>query len=258
MVDYGLVSVVMPAYNCVTFIGKAIESVIAQTYTNWELLITDDCSTDSTRQVVEKYASVDKRIRYFCLQTNSGAGIARNNSIQEANGRFIAFLDSDDMWMPHKLETQLRFMQEKDCALSGTSYLTVNEKYEVTGLVVAPRRHTLWQCMCDSKLGFSTCIYDTSKIGKHFMPPMRKRQDWGLVLKMLRECKVAYEVKEPLGYYLKGHDSLSKNKQSLIKYNISVYRQVFGWSYIRAFLFFWIFFAPTYFMKRLELRIINR
>lgn len=258
MVDYGLVSVVMPAYNCGAFIGKAIESVVCQTYPNWELLITDDCSTDCTRQVVEKYVSDDKRIRYFFLKTNSGAGIARNNSIKEANGRFIAFLDSDDIWMPHKLETQLRFMQEKECALSGTSYLTINEQYEVTGLVVAPRRHTLWQCMCDSKLGFSTCMYDTSKIGKHFMPILRKRQDWGLVLKMLRVCKVAYEVKEPLGYYLKGHDSLSKNKQSLIKYNISVYREVFGWSYLRAFFFFWCFFAPTYFIKRLELRIINR
>lgn len=258
MKDYGLVSVITPAYNAGELIRKAIQSVINQTYNNWELLITDDCSTDNTKHIIEEYIAKDSRIKYFCLEKNGGAGVARNNSIKEAKGRYIAFLDSDDMWMPHKLETQLRFMQEKDCALSGTSYLTVNEKYEVTGLVVAPKVQTLWQCMCDSKLGFSTCIYDTSKIGKHYMPTLRKRQDWGLELKILRVCKVAYEVKEPLGYYLKGHNSLSKNKVSLIKYNIAVYRKVFNWPYPIAFLFFLFFFVPSYILKRFELRRINR
>ena len=258
MEDYGLVSVITPAFNVGKVISKMIRSVLNQTYTNWELLITDDCSTDDTKEVIEKFSLIDSRIKYFCLDKNSGAGVARNKSIKEAKGRFIAFLDSDDMWMPHKLETQLKFMQSKNCALSGSSYLTINEESEVTGLVIAPRIHTLWQSMCDNKIGLSTCIYDTMKVGKLYMPTLRKRQDWGLILQILKKCKVAYEVKEPLGYYLKGHNSLSKNKQSLIKYNIAIYTDVLGWPYPLALLFFIFIFTPSYLLKRFEQKRINR
>ena len=110
MQDFGLVSIITPTWACAEFIGETIKSVLAQTYRNWELLIQDDCSTDGTAEVVEPYALADSRIKYECNQKNSGAAITRNNALLRANGRWMAFLDSDDLWEPAKLEKQLRFM----------------------------------------------------------------------------------------------------------------------------------------------------
>lgn len=107
--EYDLVSIIMPSYNS-TYISESIDSILAQSYENWELLITDDCSTDNTRDIVAEYAAKDPRIKLFKLKQNYGAGVARNNSIEQARGRFIAFCDSDDMWLPEKLEKQISFM----------------------------------------------------------------------------------------------------------------------------------------------------
>lgn len=119
--DYGLVSIITPSYNSSRFISQTIESILSQTYTNWELLITDDCSTDKTREIVKSYQRKDPRIKFFQLKENSGPGVARNHSIEMAKGRFIAFCDSDDRWYPEKLEKQLAFMAKKRCMLSYTS-----------------------------------------------------------------------------------------------------------------------------------------
>ena len=127
MKDYGLVSIITPSYNSAEFISETIESIIAQTYTNWELLITDDCSTDNTSEIVNKYIRKDNRVKFFQLPQNSGAGVARNNSIKEAKGRFLAFCDSDDAWYPNKLEKQLSFMLENEYAFTCTSYDCYNE-----------------------------------------------------------------------------------------------------------------------------------
>lgn len=253
-----LISIIMPSYNCVGFIEESIRSVQAQTYTEWELLITDDCSTDDTVGVIRKLTENDSRIKLFCLKENAGAGVARNNSIKEAKGRYIAFLDSDDMWMPTKLEKQIQFMEEKGCALSYTSYLTCNERGKVKGIVVSPKRQTMLNSLCDNKIGFSTVIYDTLKLGKIYLPDIRKRQDWGLVMRVLSRCKVAYGMKEPLGYYRVGQNSLSKTKSRLLKYQIAVYVKVLHWSRIRAALWVFMVFMPCYVIKKMELRYINR
>lgn len=244
-----LVSIITPSYNCSKFIGSCIESVQKQTYTNWEMLITDDCSKDNTVEVISQYSEKDKRVKCYVLKENSGAAVARNNSITEAKGRYIAFLDSDDMWTPDKLEKQLEFMRKKDCALSYTSILLCNEGGEITGIEVAPHTHTFHQSWCDNKCGTSTAIYDTKKIGKVLMPLIRKRQDWGLFMSILRTCKVAYGMKEPLAYYRMGQQSLSKNKWSLVKYNLAVYKKVLGWSYIRSLLFFLFVYMPCFSFK---------
>lgn len=253
-----LVSIIMPSFNCARFIGQTIESVINQTYKNWELLITDDCSSDDSALIVNRYAAKDDRVKLLKLEKNSGAGVARNNSIENAHGRYIAFLDSDDMWMPTKLEKQIKFMEEKECALSYTSYLVCNEESKVTGIVVSPRKHSFFQNKCDDKIGFSTAIYDTKYLGKVYMPTIRKRQDWGLTMRLLSKCKVSYGMKEPLGYYRVGQDSLSKNKRSLIKYNIAAYKEVLQWSSIHATLFFWCVYLPSNLLKKLGLKYINR
>ena len=119
----GLVSIITTLYDSGDFIGRTIESVLAQTYTNWEMLITDDCSTDDGPQIVESYAAKDPRIKLFRLDENGGPGVARNHSIANSQGQYIAFLDSDDTWMPDKLEKQLALMKEKGCGVVYASYL---------------------------------------------------------------------------------------------------------------------------------------
>lgn len=253
-----LVSIIMPSYNSAKYISEAIESVIAQTYTNWELLITDDCSTDNSRDIIKQYAETDSRVKLFCLNENSGAGVARNNSIKEAKGKYIAFLDSDDRWMPEKLKRQISLMEEKQCLLSYTSYMTIDDNGKSIGIVLAPNRHTFTQNKCDDKIGFSTAIYNQKQLGKIFMPTIRKRQDWALIMTILRVCKVSYGIKQPMAFYRKNHNSLSKNKVSLIKYNIAVYKKILGWNTIRAYLFFLVVFMPHYISKKIFNIMISR
>ena len=118
MQDYGLVSIITPTWACADFIAETIKSIQAQTYQNWELLIQDDCSKDNTLEVVKPFMEADKRIKYECNPENSGAAITRNNALRRAKGRWIAFLDSDDLWLPEKLEHQLKFMVENGYAFS--------------------------------------------------------------------------------------------------------------------------------------------
>lgn len=259
MEDFGLVSIITASYNCAPFIGETIESIQAQTYKNWELLITDDCSTDDSREIIRSYADKDSRIRLLLLPNNSGAGVARNNSIKKANGRFIAFCDSDDRWYPEKLEKQLNYMAIKKCALSHTSYMTCDENDCITGIVVCRKRETL-QSMCkDDKMGFLTVVYDVEKVGKIYMPIIRKRQDWALKLKVLQKCNRAYGMKEPLAYYrVRGNSISNVPKLSLIKYNIAVFHEVLGWSKIRANVYFYTRFMPTHLIKKLFLKYLNR
>ena len=155
MKDYGLVSIVTPSYNCAAFIGETIDSILAQTYQNWELIITDDCSTDNSREIIEKYSSQDSRIKLLKLNENSGAGVARNNSIKSSQGRFIAFCDSDDRWYPQKLERQLSFMESKDCALSFTSYDVCNEDGKVCGYVECLPKLDKRKILRDNGIGLS-------------------------------------------------------------------------------------------------------
>ena len=124
----GLVSVITPTYNCEKFIGETIESVMEQTYQRWEMIIVDDCSTDHTKEVVEEYAKKDNRIKYHCLEKNSGAAVARTEAMKLAEGEYMAFLDSDDLWMKEKLHKQLAFMKKHDIAFSCTSYEQVDEE----------------------------------------------------------------------------------------------------------------------------------
>lgn len=258
MTDYGLVSIIMASYNSAQFIAESIESISAQTYRNWELLITDDCSSDNTCEIIRHYAVGDSRVKLFCHEVNLGAGIARNNSIGHATGRFIAFCDSDDRWYPDKLEKQLAFMRGRDCALSYTSYMTCDEEGICTGIVVCRREETLFSMKCDDGIGCLTAVYDTCKVGKIFMPSIRKRQDWGLLLKVLMKCGVAYGIKNPLAIYRLRSGSLSRKKMSLIRYNMAIYREVLGWSSVKSVLFFWLVFSPTHVCKEIGKLYVNR
>lgn len=258
MRNLGLVSIITPSYNCAQFIGETIESIQSQTYTNWELLITDDCSSDNSRDIIKCYAEKDSRIKLLVLEKNSGAGVTRNNSIKAAKGQYIAFCDSDDRWYPDKLEKQLEYMTTKNCAMCHTSYMTCDENNNITGIVICRRKETLATMCKDDKMGFLTVIYNAEKIGKVYMPTLRKRQDWALKLKILKICGIAFGMKEPLAYYRKREDSISSNKRLLIKYNIAVYREILGWSVIKSNIYFYCVFMPTHLIKLLFLKYLNR
>lgn len=253
--NYGLVSIITPSFNSHLFIEETIESIINQTYKNWELLITDDCSSDDSIKIIEKYTKKDSRIKLFKLDKNSGAGVCRNKSIEMAQGKYIAFCDSDDVWMPHKLEKQLKFMNEKKCALSYSSYMLMNEAGKEQGIVVCMRKIDFASMKRDDGIGCLTAIYDTEKVGKMYMSSIRKRQDWGLWLEILAKCKIAYGIKEPLAYYRLRSGSISNNKYALIKHNINVYRSILKFSLLKSYIFFLFVFMPTYIVKKIKIKL---
>ena len=252
MNDFGLVSIITPSYNCASFIGETIEAIQSQSYENWELLITDDCSTDNSREVITSYVNKDPRIKLFSLTKNSGAGVARNNSIQEANGRFIAFCDSDDRWYPDKLEKQLQFMVDNDYGLTYTSYDTCDENGKINGFVECLPKLTYPKIIRDNGIGCLTAIYDADKIGKHFMPQIRKRQDWCLWIDIIKKTGPAYGLQIPLSLYRVRQGSISSNKVEMLKYNYDVYNKVLGYNPLMSSVILGGYFLPYYFYKKFK------
>lgn len=257
MHDNELVSIIMPTFNAAATVGESIESILSQTYTNWELLISDDGSTDDTVAIVEAYAHRDSRVTLLRLAGNSGAGVARNNSIRKAKGRYIAFCDSDDMWMPTKLDRQLEFMNENRCQFVFSSYYICNKEGKRQGRIIAPSSVTLNETKRDNRIGFLTAMYDAKALGKFYMPALRKRQDWAYVLEILKKSHSAYALKEPLAIYRKGRGSISHNKFTLITYNAKVYQTVFGYSKLYSYFYLFSLFIPIYICKRLRYSVYN-
>nr|MBR4279994.1 glycosyltransferase family 2 protein [Clostridia bacterium] len=198
-----LVSIIMPAYNTEKYIAESIRSIQHQTYECWELLIVDDYSTDDTDAVVQPFLS-DTRIRYIKNETNSGAAFSRNRALREAKGRWIAFLDSDDLWHPEKLEKQLVFMQTHGYSFSYTDYEEINCDGEKNGVVVTgPRKITKHGMFNYCWPGCLTVMYDAEKIGLIQIENIKKNNDYAM---WLRVCKVAecYLLDENLGLYRRG------------------------------------------------------
>lgn len=223
----GLVSVITPAYNCAQFIGKTIESVQAQTYDNWEMVIVDDSSTDNTREVVESYSKDDSRVRYICLKENSGAAVARTESMKAAEGEYMAFLDSDDMWKPEKLDKQLAFMREEGHPFSCTAYEQVDEQGNPLGKVIKTIRRTSYnRLLLDCPVGNSTVMYSVRAMGKFEVPNIRKRNDDALWLQMLKKEPYIWGMPEILAEYRVREGSISHNKFDLVKYHWKLYREI--------------------------------
>lgn len=256
--DLGMVSIIMPSFNSGSFIAESIDSILHQTYTNWELLITDDCSTDNTQEIVEKYTAKDSRIKYFRFTENQGAGAARHNAINRAQGRYIAFCDSDDCWKPEKLTRQLNFMATHHVSICFSSYIKCDEAGEELGMVVAYRKITYADIVRNNYIGFLTLIYDTAEIGKVDMPVIRNREDWAMNLLLLQKIPVAYGMLEPLAYYRVRRNSLSSNKKKMVKWQVQVYRTILHYNVIGAWCMFLFVFMPHYIAKVLRSRIINR
>lgn len=253
-----LVSIITPSYNSAEYIGEMIESILAQTYTEWELLITDDCSSDDSAAIVESYAAKDPRIKLFRLANNSGAGVARNKSIEEAKGRYIAFCDSDDLWKPHKLEKQLEFMRKNRYEFVYCKSDVVDTAGKVIAINNRVRRVSYRSTIIVNFIGTSSAIYDTQRIGKIYMKDVRKRQDWLLWIDILRLTRHAYCTPERLSSWRTGNEnSLSARKSSLFGYHLMIYRDYLGFSAPAAFLMCYGLSLPCFLVKKIRYRLTN-
>jgi len=220
-----LVSIVTPAYNSQDYIEKTIQSILNQSYTNWELIIVDDCSTDDTVNMIKDFS--DQRIKLHKLEENSGAAVARNSAIGKATGDYLAFLDSDDLWVKDKLKKQVTFMQHHDCAFSFTGYELMNDDGELLNKYVpVPYVMTYEKLLKNTIIGCLTVMLDRSKIGEQYMPNIRAGQDTAFWLQLLRQGFTAYGINEPLSHYRMVADGISGNKFKAIKRMWHVYRKV--------------------------------
>lgn len=253
-----LVSIITPTYNAERTIAATIESVLAQTYADWEMVITDDCSQDATVEIIRRYADKDSRIRLICKERNSGAGECRNRSISHASGRYIAFLDADDRWLPTKLEKQIAFMRETGCKASYTSYLTCDAMGNLKDIVPCPKSVAYRDIIRDDRMGCLTFVYDAEALGKVYMPLMRRRQDWAMKILVLQKAGEALGYPETLALYRVAEGSLSNGgKMSLVRYNVAVYRDTLHYGSFAAWMMFLFVFMPHYIYKRVALKIIN-
>ncbi len=233
-----LVSIITPSYKSERFIEDTIKSVLNQTYENWEMIIIDDCSPDSSNTIIEKYMKEDNRIKLIRLEKNSGPAVARNTGIREAKGRYIAFLDADDQWLPEKLEKQINFMEEKNLAITYSSYYIIDEEGKEVGEYIVEPVLTYNELLKRNMIGCLTGIYDTSKLGKVYMPDILKRQDHGLWLKILKKVGTTKGIVEPLAIYRLRKNSVSSNKLLAAKYTWKLLRDVEGLNIFKASYYF--------------------
>lgn len=216
MVD-GLVSIIMPSWNTGNYIAESIESVLNQTYENWELLIVDDCSTDNTDSVVASFD--DKRIRYFKNKKNSGAALTRNRAIRKANGEWIAFLDSDDLWSPEKLEKQVKFMNDNGYVFSYHDFVKIDEKSKPLNVYVSgPDVVTKRKMYNYGYPGCLTFMYSAKEMGLIQIKDIKKNNDYAILLKLCKKAN-CYRMNENLAQYRIrtksiSHDKLSKKLKS--------------------------------------------
>ena len=221
-----LVSIVMPSYNTADYIEKAINSVLAQTYENWELIIIDDCYTDNTDEVIERFS--DDRIRYLKNIKNSGAAASRNRALKEAKGKWIAFLDSDDLWKPEKLEHQISFMKKNQFYFSYTDYEEIDKNGKLTGVyVTGPGKITKIGMFNYCWPGCLTVMYDAEKVGLVQISNIKKNNDYAMWLKICKKVD-CYLLRESLAEYRKGRSgSISThNYLTLIKWHFKLFREV--------------------------------
>jgi teichuronic acid biosynthesis glycosyltransferase TuaG len=248
-----LVSIITPTYNAEKFIRKTLESVQNQSYQNWEMILVDDASTDETVKIISDFAKTDNRIKLFQLPKNSGNGFARNVALEKATGKYIAYLDADDLWFPMKLEKQIQFLKENNLPFTFSFYDSIDEEgNNLNRRVEAPLNLTYHQLFFCNYVGNLTAIYDVDYFGKIVIEATQKRQDWRLWLTILKQIKETKPVPEPLAFYRIRKDSISSSKFKLIKHNFGVYRDFHGFNFVNSvllmirFLFTQLVIKPRY------------
>lgn len=240
-----LVSIITPLYNSEKYIAETIESVLAQTYSNWEMIIVDDCSKDNGVEIVEKYQEKDKRIKLYKNKENKGGAGTRNVAIEKANGKYIAFLDSDDLWKKEKLEKQISFMESLDCSFSYTKYERISEKGKKLNLISKiPKTLNYKELLKVNPIGCLTAVYDTEKLGKIYLPEIKIGQDFALWLEVMKKAKEARGLEENLAEYRYREMSLSKNKKKKIICMWEIYRKYNNQSIFKSIIY--IFYNIIY------------
>ncbi len=239
MENLGVVSIVMPMYNCADFVAQSIESVLAQTYPYWELLVVDDVSTDNSVAIVEEYAKQDARIRLLHNPVNSGAAESRNYALREATGRWIAFLDSDDLWLPEKLAKQVPFMAENGYHFSYTQYREMDDNGVHTGVMLTgPKKVTKAKLFAYDYIGCLTVMYERDHVGLIQIPNLKKRNDYAMWLKVVKHCP-CYLLPELLAEYRVRSSGSVTNRNAgvlkIIKHYYIMYRESEGFGPVRAF-----------------------
>ena len=228
-----LVSIITPSYNSEKFIKQCIKSVIAQTYTNWEMLIIDDCSIDNSGEIIKSFAEKNKKIKNIFLENNVGAAEARNTAIRQAKGQYIAFLDSDDVWEPQKLEKQIKFMEGNDIAFSFTSYTPISEDGTISfSEIVAPTKVSYSSYLKNTIIGCLTVIIDKEKVGDFEMPIIKSSHDMALWLLIMKRGFTAYGIQESLAKYRIVSTSNTSNKLKIALDVWKVYREIEGLSLV--------------------------
>lgn len=220
-----LVSIIMPSYNTGAFIKKTIQSVLNQSYENWELIIVDDCSTDNTDEVVLPFLN-DQRIRYIKNEKNSGAAVSRNRALREAKGKWIAFLDSDDLWLPEKLEKQVLFMKKNGYYFSYTNYEEINEDGKKTGVYVSgPKKITKSGMYNYCWPGCLTVMYDAEYVGLIQIADIKKNNDYAMWLQVSKKAN-CFLLDEYLALYRKGRTgSISTHSiRTMIRWHYKLFK----------------------------------
>ncbi|WP_292008323.1 glycosyltransferase family 2 protein [Chryseobacterium sp.] len=228
-----LVSIITPCYNSSEFIEETIQSVLNQTYDNWEWLITDDLSTDNTVEILRKYN--DPRIKLKVLEKNGGAGNARNQSLKRAEGRYVAFLDSDDFWYPDYLETMVNYMEEHQVELVYCNYSRCDENlHPILKDFLADKIVTFSNLLKTCRLAPVSTMYDSQRIGKFLFPANSKREDHVMWLNLLKQVPEGYPVKQTLAKYRMRENSVSRKKKHIIKDQYLVYKDFMGFSTLKS------------------------
>lgn len=222
-----MVSIITAAYNCAPYIEQTIRSVQQQTNNNWEMIIIDDCSTDDTLAIVIAEAAKDNRIKYLSNSQNCGPAKSRNRGIEAAAGKYLAFLDGDDLWLPEFIETSLTHMKQHGYSFVFSSYKRLDEELNpLYSDFIVPAKVSYQSLLKTCPISCLTAFIDIEKTGKFYMPDIAKRQDYGLWLSILKKIKYAYGIQQPLAVYRIRKNSVSRNKYQAMVYVWKVYRDV--------------------------------
>lgn len=247
------VSIIMPYYNAAKYIKETVEAIIVQTYSDWELFIIDDCSpAPETSEVLLEVAAMDSRIKVIKAEVNGGAGAARNLGIAAAQGRYLAFCDSDDWWYPTKLEEQLKFMQDNNYPFTCTWYEDADENLNPYYTMKQDPKQSYPHMLSGCNVGTPGVMIDLSVLGKKLVPSLRRAEDWGLWMLYLRDTDYLYTYPKALWKYRHIPGSETSNKWKMLKSVVDMYQQVLGMSAFSSWFMSVCIFLPKNIIKKLK------